>query len=106
CQAGPQTPAVAGILKAFTNVTVLDRPASARSLVSSVRAALRGRLRQYQTRDQLEALRIAEENLRHADRRKDEFLAMLAHELRNPLAPIRNAGEMLARMLPGNSQAQ
>ncbi len=32
----------------------------------------------------------AEEALRNADRRKDEFLAMLAHELRNPLAPIRN----------------
>jgi signal transduction histidine kinase len=30
-----------------------------------------------------------------ADRRKDEFLAMLAHELRNPLAPIRNAVEIL-----------
>jgi signal transduction histidine kinase len=33
----------------------------------------------------------AEEALRQADRQKDEFLAMLAHELRNPLAPIRNA---------------
>ncbi len=33
----------------------------------------------------------AEETLREADRRKDEFLATLAHELRNPLAPIRNA---------------
>jgi PAS domain S-box-containing protein len=37
----------------------------------------------------------AEEELRIADRRKDEFLAMLAHELRNPLAPIRNAAELL-----------
>jgi PAS domain S-box-containing protein len=35
--------------------------------------------------------RRAEESLLEADRRKDEFLAMLAHELRNPLAPIRNA---------------
>ncbi len=33
--------------------------------------------------------------VRHADRRKDEFLAMLAHELRNPLAPVRNAVELL-----------
>jgi signal transduction histidine kinase len=33
--------------------------------------------------------------LREADRRKDEFLAMLAHELRNPLAPIRNALEVM-----------
>jgi PAS domain S-box-containing protein len=35
--------------------------------------------------------------LEKADRQKNEFLAMLAHELRNPLAPIRNAGEILAR---------
>lgn len=37
----------------------------------------------------------AEEKLREADRRKDEFLAMLAHELRNPLAPIGAAAELL-----------
>jgi PAS domain S-box-containing protein len=37
----------------------------------------------------------AEEELRHADRKKDEFLATLAHELRNPLAPIRNAVQIL-----------
>jgi len=35
--------------------------------------------------------KIQEQNLHDADRRKDEFLAMLAHELRNPLAPIRQA---------------
>ncbi len=39
----------------------------------------------------------AEEALRHADRRKDEFLATLAHELRNPLAPISNAVHLLRR---------
>jgi PAS domain S-box-containing protein len=39
----------------------------------------------------------AEEALQEADRRKDEFLAMLAHELRNPLAPIRNAAQILKR---------
>ncbi|MDD1621328.1 MAG: PAS domain S-box protein, partial [Methylococcaceae bacterium] len=37
----------------------------------------------------------AEESLRLADKRKDEFLAMLAHELRNPLAPIQNAVQLL-----------
>ncbi|MEP7058813.1 MAG: PAS domain-containing protein [Caldimonas sp.] len=41
------------------------------------------------------ARRVAEEALREADRRKDEFLATLAHELRNPLAPIRNAIEIM-----------
>jgi len=40
--------------------------------------------------------------LREADRRKDEFLAMLAHELRNPLAPIRNANELLGKLLDGS----
>jgi signal transduction histidine kinase/ActR/RegA family two-component response regulator len=39
----------------------------------------------------------AEESLRQANRRKDEFLAMLAHELRNPLAPIGAAADLLAR---------
>jgi PAS domain S-box-containing protein len=39
----------------------------------------------------------AERLFRDAERRKDEFLAMLAHELRNPLAPIRNATELLRR---------
>ncbi len=41
--------------------------------------------------------KLAEEALREADRRKDEFLATLAHELRNPLAPIRNGLSVLAR---------
>jgi PAS domain S-box-containing protein len=41
------------------------------------------------------ASKRAEEALRVADRRKDEFLATLAHELRNPLAPIRSAAHLL-----------
>jgi len=41
------------------------------------------------------ALEESDEALREADRKKDEFLATLAHELRNPLAPIRNAAELL-----------
>ena len=50
--------------------------------------------------------REAEEALRRADRRKDEFLAMLAHELRNPLAPLRNALEILKRCGASSSMAQ
>jgi PAS domain S-box-containing protein len=42
----------------------------------------------------------AEQALKEADRRKDEFLATLSHELRNPLAPIRNAVELLVRKSP------
>ncbi len=40
--------------------------------------------------------RQAEEALKEVNQRKDEFLAMLAHELRNPLAPIRNAAQLLS----------
>jgi PAS domain S-box-containing protein len=47
------------------------------------------------TNTDVTAQREAEEALREADRRKDDFLAMLAHELRNPLAPVRNAVEIL-----------
>ena len=41
-----------------------------------------------------------EATLREADRRKNEFLAVLAHELRNPLAPVRNAAALLTRTRP------
>jgi signal transduction histidine kinase len=48
-------------------------------------------------------LRERVEALREADRRKDEFLAMLAHELRNPLAPISNAVHLLRLAKPQDS---
>jgi signal transduction histidine kinase len=48
----------------------------------------------------------AEEALREADRRRTEFLAVLSHELRNPLAPIRNSVFLLERAPPGGDQAR
>jgi PAS domain S-box-containing protein len=45
------------------------------------------------------------EALRDADRRKDEFLAILSHELRNPLAPIHNSLDILDQATPGGEQA-
>jgi PAS domain S-box-containing protein len=48
----------------------------------------------------------AEAELFEADRRKNEFLAMLSHELRNPLAPIRNSLHILDRAAPGGEQAR
>lgn len=70
------------------NVSLLQRPVSVDTLRSTVRAALRGRRRQYQIRDLLQ-------QRDDADKRKDEFLAMLAHELRNPLAPLRTGLQLL-----------
>jgi two-component system CheB/CheR fusion protein len=49
----------------------------------------------HERRAEQAALRESEERLRQEDRRKDEFLAVLAHELRNPLAPIQNSLELL-----------
>lgn len=44
----------------------------------------------------LAALRASEAALRETNQRKDEFIATLSHELRNPLAPVRNAAELLS----------
>jgi signal transduction histidine kinase len=63
------------------NVSLLERPAQGVTLVSAAQSALRARRRQYA--------------MREVDQRKDEFLAMLGHELRNPLAPIRAASDLL-----------
>jgi len=73
------------------NVTILQRPLHPLSLISAVKVALRSRQRQYQVRD------LITERER-AVRSRDEFLAMLAHELRNPLAPIRNAVHLLGSL--------
>jgi signal transduction histidine kinase len=80
--------ASADLFAMLGNVSVLQRPVSLDTLRSSVGAALRARKRQYQIRDLLQ-------QRDEADKRKDEFLAMLAHELRNPLAPLRTALELL-----------
>lgn len=61
-------------LKALGNATLLERPFGVSTLLSAVNAALRARRRQYQAR--------------HAIEQRDQFLAMLGHELRNPLAAI------------------
>jgi signal transduction histidine kinase len=73
------------------NVTLLERPINAHTLVSAVQVALRASARQREV-GELIAQREQAVKLR------DEFLAMLAHELRNPLAPMSNALHIL-RML-------
>src|SRR5689334_21137072 len=51
------------------------------------------------------AMQKAEASLREANRRKDEFLAMLSHELRNPLASMSNAVQLLQLCRPDDAEA-
>jgi signal transduction histidine kinase len=68
------------------------KPFSARELLARVESRLQiARLRS----DALAAVRASEAALRASDQRKDEFIAMLSHELRNPLAPLRNGMRIL-----------
>jgi PAS domain S-box-containing protein len=82
------------------NITVPIRGADGKFRVFSTRAApLRdaaGNIVQwFGTNTDVDDLQKMQEELESANRRKDEFLAMLAHELRNPLAPISTAAELL-----------
>ena len=84
------------MLQWLGNVTLLDRPVRVTSLLSAVNAALRARRRQYEMRELVE-------QLRDGVRQRDQFLAMLGHELRNPLGALLTAVEILdldARSLP------
>ncbi len=63
------------------NITFLDRPVHVRSMLAAIRAALRSRQRQYEARRAIES--------------RDAFLAMLGHELRNPLGAIALAISLL-----------
>ena len=77
-----------GELGKRTNVTLIDRPVRIQSLVSAARAALSARQRQYDARD---LMRKLEDRVHERDR----FLAILGHELRNPLGAILLASQMI-----------
>lgn len=94
-RSGADSQQVGDAIAQLGNVTLLERPLRLAALTSTVRSALRARERQYQIRTHLDDLERARDALAETARRKDEFLAMLGHELRNPLAPIRNALHLL-----------
>jgi len=92
---GADSPEATEAWRTLGNVTLLERPTRVSTLLSAAQTAVRARSRQYQIRGHLAERLRNEQALRAADRRKDEFLATLGHELRNPLAPILNSLEIL-----------
>ncbi|MFZ4875449.1 hybrid sensor histidine kinase/response regulator [Janthinobacterium sp. Mn2066] len=72
------------------NLTLLERPVHVLTLITSAHAMLRARQRQYQ--------------MRETQQRKDQFLASLGHELRNPLAPIKTSAALLGHLYPDSQQ--
>ncbi len=92
---GADSAVVGDAVRTLGNVTLLERPLRAGTLLSAVRTALRARDRQLQIRGHLAERAQAEASLRQADQRKDEFLATLGHELRNPLAPLLTGLQLL-----------
>ena len=86
---GPDSLSVRQAISVLGNVTLLERPVRTLTLITSLQSVLRAREKQYQVRE--------------TDRRKDEFLASLGHELRNPLAPIRTSMGVLTHMYPNQA---
>ena len=82
-------------------VTTLERPIHMRTLSTVIRIALQARRNQYMVRDLLNERGDLVVQLRHEATMKNEFLATLAHELRNPLAPIRTGLQVLRRTPTG-----
>ena len=80
-------------LAEHADITLLDRPTRKVTLISAVEAALRARRRQYEVRDLVL-------ELERGVRERDRFLAMLSHELRNPLAAILTAIELMEHREP------
>jgi two-component system, sensor histidine kinase len=80
-------------LKKLAAYTLIDRPTRKKTLISAVQTALRARRKQYQVRDLLV-------ELEKSVRSRDQFLAMLSHELRNPLAAILTAVQLMERRNP------
>ena len=85
-QRGADAPSLSRAVHLLGNVTLLERPVRTLALVSALHSALRARQKQFQVQE--------------GSQRKDEFLASLGHELRNPLAPIHNAMGILKHMYP------
>lgn len=108
-RSGSESPNLSQLLEKTGNVAVVERPVRISTFLSIVRASLRSRQRQYEVRDHLhhvEAMeaermvlwkseRMARVEADRAARTKDEFLAVLSHELRTPMSAILGWARML-----------
>ena len=83
---GADSQTVRRAVSGLGNLTLVERPVRTLTLITALHSTLRARNKQYQVRE--------------AARRKDEFLASLGHELRNPLAPIRTSVSLLTHLYP------
>lgn len=79
------------------HLQLLERPARTAELLSAIQSAVNGRMRQYQIRDELKRRSEVEKQLLEEAEKKNEFLALLGHELRNPLATLNAAVELIRR---------
>ncbi len=93
-------------LQELRSVTYLKRPVEVVALLSAVQSGVRDRRRQYAVREHLAEREKQSQALLDADRRKDEFLATLAHELRNPLSPLRSGIDLLRMEDDDNPERQ
>jgi signal transduction histidine kinase/CheY-like chemotaxis protein len=83
---GADSAVVRRAITGLGNLSLMERPVRTLTLITALHSTLRARNKQYQVRE--------------AARRKDEFLASLGHELRNPLAPIRTSVSLLTHLYP------
>jgi signal transduction histidine kinase len=92
----------------FENRELIDYLSSSKQHLLTVNADLLATQEKLTRTNEALETRVAERTaaLQTADRRKDEFLAVLSHELRNPLAPIRNSIYLLNHLDPAGEQAQ
>jgi signal transduction histidine kinase/ActR/RegA family two-component response regulator len=104
---GEDYPQTVKRLKDIGHMTLIKRPVQLQTFISTVRAALRDRERQYAMRDYLaeraamaDALGIAAEQANAANVAKSEFLANMSHEIRTPMNAIMGLSTILARSQP------